>query len=51
MRRGAGVRILRLDTHRNLVEARALYAREGYTEIEAYNTNPYAHYWFEKRIL
>lgn len=47
----AGVDVLRLDAHRSLVEARALYARNGYAEIAAYNTNPYAHHWFEKRGL
>lgn len=46
----SGVHILRLDTNRSLVEARALYARNGYTEISPYNANPYAHHWFEKRL-
>jgi len=46
-----GVKVLQLDTHRNLVEARNMYLRNGYAEIEPYNTNPYAHYWFEKRGL
>lgn len=41
--------IVRLDTNRTLTEARALYARNGYGEIAAYNDNPYAHHWFEKR--
>lgn len=45
----AGVDVLRLDTHRSLTEARALYLRNGYVEIAPYNSNPYAHYWFEKR--
>lgn len=45
----SGITVLRLDTHRNLVEARSLYARNGYAEIAAYNGNPYAHHWFEKR--
>ncbi|MEL1266352.1 helix-turn-helix domain-containing GNAT family N-acetyltransferase [Pseudoxanthomonas putridarboris] len=40
---------LRLDTNRSLTEARALYARNGYREIPAYNDNPYADHWFEKR--
>lgn len=42
---------LRLDTHRSLTEARALYARNGYREIPPYNDNPYADHWFEKRLL
>ncbi len=41
---------LRLDTNRTLLEARALYARNGYVEIAAYNDNPYADHWFEKRL-
>ncbi|MGN6227372.1 MAG: bifunctional helix-turn-helix transcriptional regulator/GNAT family N-acetyltransferase [Dyella sp.] len=44
-----GLRTLRLDTNRSLVEARALYLRNGYREIPAYNQNPYAHHWFEKK--
>lgn len=46
----AGLGLIRLDTHRNLSEARRLYARNGYEEIAAYNTNPYAHHWYEKRL-
>lgn len=41
---------LRLDTNRSLTEARALYARNGYREIAAYNANPYADHWFEKAL-
>lgn len=47
----AGLDILQLDTNRSLSEARALYARNGYVEIAPYNTNPYAHHWYEKRGL
>lgn len=47
----AGLDTLQLDTNQVLTEARALYARNGYQEIAAYNSNPYAHYWFEKRGL
>jgi hypothetical protein len=43
--------LLQLDTHGSLTEARKLYARNGYVEIPAYNNNPYAHHWFEKRGL
>jgi DNA-binding MarR family transcriptional regulator len=46
-----GLRALRLDTNRSLAEARALYLRNGYREIAAYNDNPYADFWFEKRGL
>ncbi|CAM5219080.1 hypothetical protein CDEF62S_06001 [Castellaniella defragrans] len=47
----AGVKVLQLDTNRNLAEARTLYLRHGYVEVPPYNDNPYAHYWFEKRIV
>lgn len=47
----AGLDVLQLDTNRSLLEARAMYARNGYTEITRYNNNPYAHHWFEKRGL
>ncbi|MGW3889105.1 GNAT family N-acetyltransferase [Micromonospora chokoriensis] len=45
-----GATAVRLDTNRNLTEAIALYRATGYQEIEAYNTEHYAHHWFEKRI-
>jgi DNA-binding MarR family transcriptional regulator/GNAT superfamily N-acetyltransferase len=48
---GIGLQTLQLDTNRALGEARALYARNGYREIDRYNDNPYAHHWFEKRGL
>ncbi|MCO5967196.1 GNAT family N-acetyltransferase [Actinoallomurus soli] len=45
-----GARTMRLDTRRDLVEARALYAAAGYEEIEPYNDGPYADHWFEKHL-
>ncbi|MFP8883058.1 GNAT family N-acetyltransferase [Streptomyces mangrovi] len=45
-----GARVIRLDTRADLVEARALYARGGYTEIPDYNGGKYADHWFEKRL-
>ena len=42
--------LVRLDSNRALSEAHALYRRCGYTEIPRYNDNPYAHFWFEKRL-
>lgn len=48
--RQAGVGVLRLDTNRSLTEAQTMYRREGYSEICRYNDNPYAHYWFEKKL-
>lgn len=45
-----GLSTLRLDTQRSLVEARALYEAAGYRRIARYNDNPYADFWFEKRM-
>ncbi|GHE53483.1 N-acetyltransferase [Streptomyces vinaceus] len=49
--RALGAERVRLDTRSDLVEARALYAREGYAEIPAYNAGPYAEHWFEKPLI
>jgi DNA-binding MarR family transcriptional regulator/GNAT superfamily N-acetyltransferase len=46
----AGVKTLRLDTNRALIEAHALYRSQGYREIARFNDNPYADHWFEKRL-
>ncbi|CDY76738.1 IAA acetyltransferase [Caballeronia glathei] len=48
--RQSGVRIVRLETNRTLHEAIGLYRRSGYVEVEAFNAEPYAHHWFEKRL-
>jgi ribosomal protein S18 acetylase RimI-like enzyme len=48
--RRAGATRLRLETNRSLHEAIGLYRRSGYIEIEPYNDEPYADYWFEKRL-
>lgn len=48
--RAQGAAVLRLDTRSDLVEARALYSRHGFAEIPAYNDNPYAQHWYEKRL-
>ena len=45
-----GLRTLRLDTNRSLTEAQALYRKCGYVEVEAFNDEPYAHHWFEKKL-
>jgi GNAT superfamily N-acetyltransferase len=39
-----------LDTNESLPEAIAMYRGLGYTAIERYNDNPYAHHWFTKAI-
>jgi len=48
--REAGVITLRLETNRTLIEAQALYRKEGYLEVAAFNDEPYAHHWFEKNL-
>ena len=45
---GAGT--VRLETNKTLVEAISMYRSAGYYEVAAFNTEPYAHHWFEKRI-
>lgn len=45
-----GVQVVRLETNRNLTEAIGLYRSSGYTEVPAFNDEPYAHHWFEKRL-
>lgn len=45
-----GARVMRLDTRRDLIEARALYATHGYAEIPAYSSGPYADHWYEKHL-
>ncbi|MEV0619107.1 MarR family winged helix-turn-helix transcriptional regulator [Nonomuraea sp. NPDC050404] len=47
---GHGLRTLRLETNRALTEAIALYRACGYAEVPAFNDEPYAHHWFEKRL-
>ena len=49
--RDAGVRTLRLETNRTLVEAISLYRRSGFMEVPAFNDEPFAHHWFEKKLL
>ncbi|WP_442874315.1 GNAT family N-acetyltransferase [Amycolatopsis sp. NBC_00438] len=48
--RRLGARLMRLDTRDDLVEARALYARTGYTEVAPFNDDKYAEHWFEKAL-
>lgn len=49
--RALGARQLILDTRGDLVEARTLYARLGYTETEPHNDDKYAEHWFRKELL
>jgi ribosomal protein S18 acetylase RimI-like enzyme len=53
LERGAaeqGSRTIRLETNKTLTEAIALYRSAGYREVAAFNAEPYADHWFEKRI-
>jgi DNA-binding MarR family transcriptional regulator/N-acetylglutamate synthase-like GNAT family acetyltransferase len=45
-----GMLMLRLETNRALVEARRLYQRAGFVEVEPFNNEPYAHHWFQKEL-
>ncbi|MEV0981719.1 GNAT family N-acetyltransferase [Streptomyces sp. NPDC049915] len=48
--RALGAAELILDTRSDLVEARTLYARLGYTETDRHNDDPYAEHWFRKKL-
>ncbi len=39
-----------LETNRFLGEAQKLYRRNGFTEVAAFNDDPYADHWFEKTL-
>lgn len=45
-----GVSVLRLETNRALHEAIGLYRSAGYREVDAFNEEPFADHWFEKRL-
>lgn len=44
------VGLLRLETNRSLTEAQALYRKSGFLEVDAFNEERYAHFWFEKSL-
>lgn len=48
--RTLSIKLLRLDTNRALPEALQLYRSIGWTEIDRFNDDPYAHVFFEKRL-
>lgn len=48
--RQLGSRLMRLDTRHDLVEARALYAKIGYAEVEPFNDGQFAEHWFAKAL-
>jgi DNA-binding MarR family transcriptional regulator/GNAT superfamily N-acetyltransferase len=45
-----GASSVRLETNRSLTEAIQLYRGSGYREVPAFNSEPYAHHWFEKSL-
>ncbi|MEU6424023.1 bifunctional helix-turn-helix transcriptional regulator/GNAT family N-acetyltransferase [Streptomyces spiralis] len=45
-----GRTLLRLDTNKALTAAIGLYHSCGFQEVPAFNDEPYAHHWFEKRV-
>lgn len=45
-----GATVARLETNHSLTEAIAMYRRAGYREVKAFNDEPYADHWFEKRL-
>jgi GNAT superfamily N-acetyltransferase len=44
------VSTLRLDTSDHLTEARHLYARNGYQEVEPFNDGRFANLWYQKTL-
>jgi DNA-binding MarR family transcriptional regulator len=46
----SGAAAARLDTNDALVEAIAMYRSAGYDEVPAFNDEPFADHWFEKRL-
>ncbi len=45
-----GASVVRLDTGRDMAPAVGLYRSSGYREVEDYNGNPDAGWWFEKDL-
>lgn len=44
------IHTLRLETNSDLPGAREFYLRNGFREVEPFNDEPYAEFWFEKRM-
>jgi GNAT superfamily N-acetyltransferase len=45
-----GMLLLRLETNDSLLEAKRLYETAGFVEVEPFNDDPYAKYWFQKEL-
>jgi DNA-binding MarR family transcriptional regulator/GNAT superfamily N-acetyltransferase len=48
--RREGVRLMRLETRDELLEAMQMYRTSGYHEVDPFNDEPYADHWFEKHL-
>jgi len=48
--RDSGAPIARLETNAALVEAITMYRSAGYSEVAAFNDEPFAHHWFAKTL-
>ena len=48
--RDIGYHTARLETNKSLNEARKLYKSAGYSEVAPFNSEQYAHHWFEKSL-
>lgn len=48
---GIGYSVTCLETNKALHEAQNLYRSAGYVEVEPFNDEPYAHHWFQKRLI
>jgi ribosomal protein S18 acetylase RimI-like enzyme len=47
----SGATKTRLETNGTLSEAIGLYRSAGYVEVPAFNDEPFADHWFEKRLV
>jgi DNA-binding MarR family transcriptional regulator/ribosomal protein S18 acetylase RimI-like enzyme len=47
---GAGAKVARIETSRHLPEAIALYRSAGWVDVPAFNDEPFADHWFQKRL-
>jgi ribosomal protein S18 acetylase RimI-like enzyme len=46
----SGASVARLETSGLLAEAISMYRSAGYVEVPAFNAEPFADFWFEKRL-
>ena len=49
--RELGMTTVRLETNQTLQEAIGLYRSAGFREVARFSADPYAHHWFEKRLI